>query len=259
MTAKCPNCGHNLKLWNVKAECPECGANIPNFQWEERLQQDSDFAEHAFAKLHYKTANFKSAVAGSKLRIIRLVMTFAPLIALVLPLFSFKLSLPFRESNESVSFLTFILNYLLKVDIGSVLKLIGGEVLGTATLMVVIACVLLLLAVVFGVSNFFVLLFSGIGLKYRLNIALNVLATACWAVAAVFFAQFTTACETLAGGIVTDCSLGFGFIVGTVLFFANVTLNVLVGKSLKKQMQEQPSMEEFIENEIAELRAPKAE
>ena len=259
MTAKCPNCGHNLKLWNVKAECPECGANIPNFQWEERLQQDSDFAEHAFAKLHYKTANFKSATAGSKLRIVRLIMTFAPLIALVLPLFSFKLSVPFRESNESISFLTFILNYLLKVDIGSVLKLIGGEVLGTATLMVVIACVLLLLAVVFGVSNFFVLLFSSIGLKYRLNIALNVLATACWAVASVFFVQFANACETLAGGIVTDCSLGFGFIVGTVLFFVNVTLNVLVGKSLKKQMQEQPSMEEFIENEIAELRAPKAE
>ena len=117
----------------------------------------------------------------------------------------------------------------------------------------------IILAVVFGVSNFFVLLFSGIGLKYRLNILLNVLATACWAVASVFFVQFTTACETLAGGIVTDCSLGIGFIVGTVLFFVNVTLNVLVGKSLKKQMQEQPSMEEFIENEIAELRAPKAE
>ena len=259
MAAKCPECGHTLKIWNIKAECPKCGTNIPNYQWEKRLNDDADFAEHAFAKMHYKTNNFKSSVAGSKLRIVRLVMTFAPLIALVLPLYNFTLSLPFRQSNESVSFLTFVLNYLLKVDIGSVLKLVGGEVLGDATLKAVIACVLLLVAVVCGVLNFFVLLIAGIKLKYMFNIILNVISTLSWGLAAVFFVQFTTACQTLGGGIITDCSLGFGFIVGCVLFLVNVTLNVLVGKSLKKQMQEQPSMEKFIENEIAELHAPKAE
>lgn len=257
MAAKCPNCGHTLKLWNVKAECPKCGANIPNHKWEERLENDSDFAEHAFAKFHYKLANFKSAAAGSKLRIVRLIMTFAPLIALVLPLYKFTITLPFYTDTKTVSFLTFVLDYLLKTDIGSVLKLVGGEVLGQAALMVVVACALLLIAVVCGVLNFFVLLIAGIKLKYWFNIILNVLSTISWAVAAVFFTQFTTACEALGGGIVTDCSLGFGFIVGCVLFLVNVTLNVLVGKSLKKQMQEQPSMEEFIDNEIAELRAPK--
>ena len=254
MAAKCPECGHTLKIWNIKAECPKCGTNIPNYQWEERLESDSDTAEHAFAQLHYKTANFKSAAAGSKLRIVRLVMTFAPLIALVLPLFSFKLTLPFRDSEESISFLTFVLNYLLKIDIGSVLKLIGGEVLGHATLMVVIACVLLLVAVVCGVLNFFVLLISGIKLKYIFNIILNVISTISWAVASIFFVQFTNACTSLGGGIITECSLGIGFIVGTVLFIINVALNIIVGKSLKTQMKEQPSLDEFIENEIASLR-----
>ena len=254
MAAKCPQCGHTLKIWNAKAECPECGTNIPNYQWEKRLNDDADFAEHAFAKMHYKTANFKSATAGSKLRIVRLVMTFAPLIALVLPLYNFTLTLPFRESSESVSFLTFILNYLLKVDIGSVLKLIGGEVVGDAALKVVIACALLLVAVVCGVSNFFVLLISGIKLRYRLNIALNLISTISWGVAAVFFAQFTSACASLGGGIVTECSLGIGFIVGCVLFAINFVLNLIVGKDLKKQMKEQPSMDEFIANEIASLR-----
>ena len=43
----------------------------------------------------------------------------------------------------------------------------------------------------------------------------------------------------------------------TALTFGLHPLNVLVGKSLKKQMNEQPSMDEFIENEIAELRNPK--
>lgn len=254
MAAKCPECGHTLKLWNAKAECPECGINIPNYQWEKRLNEDADIAENAFAKMHYKTANFKSAVAGSKLRIVRLVMTFAPLTALVLPLYDFTLSLPFRHTEESVSFLTFILNYLLKVDIGSVLKLLGGEVLGDAALKVVIACVLLLVAVVCGVSNFFVLLISGIKMRYRLNIALNFISTVSWGLAAIFFAQFTSACTALGGGIVTECNLGIGFVVGCVLFAVNFVLNLVVGKGLKKQLNEQPSMEEFIANEIASLR-----
>lgn len=254
MAAKCPECGRELKIWNVKAECPSCGTNIPNHKWEERLESDADVAECTFAKLHYKTANFKSAVVGSKLRIVRLVLTFAPLIALVLPLYSFKLTLPFYSGEKSVSFLTFVLDYLLETDIGSVIKLLGGEVLGNAALMVVIACVLLLLAVVCGVLNFFVLLISGIKLKYKLNISLNIISAICWAVAAIFFVQFTNICTALGGGIITECSLGFGFIVGVVLFLVNFTLNVIVGKSLKKQMNEQPSMDQFIENEIAELR-----
>ena len=110
------------------------------------------------------------------------------------------------------------------------------------------------LIVLFRDCNFFVLLIAGIKMKYVFNIVLNVLATACWAVSAVFFAQFTTACEALGGGIVTECSLGFGFIVGCVLFLVNVMMNVVVGKGLKKQLNEQPSLEEFVANEIAELR-----
>ncbi len=254
MAAKCPECGHTLKLWNIKPECPKCGVNLANHQWEKRLNDDADFAEHAFAKFHYKLQNFKSAVFGTKLRIVRLVLTFAPLIALVLPLYDFKLNLPFNQSENSISFLTFILDYLLKTDIGSVISLMGGEVLGTAATMVVIACVLMLLAVVFGVLNFFVLLIAGIKMKYVFNIVLNVLATACWAVSAVFFSQFTTACQSLGGGIVTECSLGFGFIVGCVLFLVNVVMNIVVGKGLKKQLNEQPSLDEFVDNEIAELR-----
>ena len=53
MASKCPSCGRTLKLWEFKAECPGCGASIPNYQWEKRLSDDADVAEHAFAKLHF--------------------------------------------------------------------------------------------------------------------------------------------------------------------------------------------------------------
>lgn len=259
MAAKCPECGRTLKAWNIKAECPYCGTNIPNYKWEERLEEDSDTAENAFAKFHYKLANFKSAVVGSKLRIVRLVLTFAPLIALVLPLFKFTMNLPFYTGEKTVSFLSLILDYLLKYDIGSVIKLMGGEVLGNAVLMVVIACVLLLLSVVCGVLNFFVLLISGIKMRYMFNVILNAISAVCFGTASVFFVLFTNSCNTLGGGIITNCSLGFGFIVGVVLFLVNFAMNIVVGKGLKKQLHEQPSMEEFIENEIAELHSAKAE
>lgn len=255
MASKCPHCGHTLKAWNVKAECPECGTNIPNYQWEKRLADDADFAENAFAKFHYNVQNFKSAFMGSKLRIVRLVLTFAPLIALVLPLYNFTLTLPFNSSEKTVSFLTLILDYILKVDIGSVLKLLGAEVLGPAAIMVVVACVLMALAVVFGVLNFIVLIVASIKMKYVFNIVLNVLATICWSSSAIFLVLFSNACTSLGGGIVTECSLGFGFIVGCVLFLVNVVMNVIVGKGLKKQLSEQPSLEEFVAKEIADLRA----
>ena len=254
MASKCPECGHSLKIWEFRAECPKCGVNIANHKWEERLNDDADFAEHAFAKFHYKFQNFKSAVFGTKLRIVRLVLTFAPLLALLFPLYNFTLNLPFNHSEKSISFLSLILDYLLETDIGSVIKLMGGEVLGEATTLLAVGCVLLILAVVFGVLNFFVLLLSGIKMKYIFNVILNVLATVCWGVAAIFLSNFSTACETLGGGIITNCSLGYGFIIGCVLFFVNVVMNIVVGIGLKKQFKEQPSLNEFIENEIAELR-----
>lgn len=257
MATKCPECGHTLKIWNIKAECPKCGVNIPNHNWEERLEKDADVAETSFAKLHYRTNNFKSAVFGSKLRIVRLVMTFAPLIALVLPLYTFKLTLPFYEEKQTVSFLTFILNYLLKNDIGSVLALANGAVLGEAAKLMIIACVLMLFSVVCGVLNFVVLLIAGINLRSTLNVILNALSTVSFGAAAFFFIKFTGACTTLGGGIITDAHVGFGFIVGCVLFAVNLALNIVVGNSFRAQKEKQPNMDEFVKNELASLRKPK--
>lgn len=253
MAKKCPHCGYTLKLWNIRAECPKCKTNIPNYKWEKRLENDADEAELAYAKLHYKTKNFKSALFGSKLRIVRFVLTFAPLIALLLPLYKFNISMPFYEDTVSVSFLSLLLDYILKTDLGSVFTLLNGEVLGAATLTIVLAAALLLLSVVCGVLNFFVILFSGFKMRYMFNVILNVISTVSFGSAAFFFAHFTKVCASL-GGIISECSLGYGFIVGVVLFGINLSLNIIVGKGLKKQYREQPSADEFVENELSELR-----
>ena len=157
-----------------------------------------------------------------------------------------------------MSFLTFILNYLTKTDIGSVITLASGDVLGTATKLIITACVLMLFSVVCGVLNFFVLLLAGMNLRYVFNIILNALSTVSFGAAAIFFIKFTSECETLGGGIITDGSVGFGFIVGCVLFAVNFALNIIAGKSFKAQKENQPDLDGFVENELRELRKPKA-
>ena len=255
MAATCPECGHRLRFWNIKAECPKCGINIPNHKWEDRLVEDADAAEEAFAKMHFKTKNFKSALAGNKLRVIRLIMTFAPLVALVLPLYKVDISLPFYHKTETVTFLSFVLNYLTKTDIKSVLSVMGGKVLGSASTLVVLACLVMLISVAMAVLNFFVLLIAGFKLRYMLNIILNAISTIGFASVSILFIQFTKSCEALGGGILTNGSVQpIGFIVGCILFATNCALNIIVGRGLKKQRLEQPNQEEFVANEIKELR-----
>lgn len=49
--AKCPKCGAKLHWYDFRAECKHCGVSIPNYKWEERLENDADTAETSFAKL----------------------------------------------------------------------------------------------------------------------------------------------------------------------------------------------------------------
>ena len=85
MASKCPACGKKLKLYHIKAECPYCKANIPNYNWEARLEEDSAIAEAKFASLYRKLNLLKYSVFGTKLRIIRLLMSFIPAVGFILP------------------------------------------------------------------------------------------------------------------------------------------------------------------------------
>ena len=85
MASKCPKCGGKLRIYHVKAECPYCKANIPNYNWEARLEEDSAVAEAKFASLYRKLNLLKYSVFGTKLRILRLIMSFIPAVGFILP------------------------------------------------------------------------------------------------------------------------------------------------------------------------------
>lgn len=90
MASTCPNCGKKLHFWNVKAECSSCGVSIPNYNWQERLEEDSNKAEKQFAVFYKSLNRIAYSIWGTKLRIARLVLTFLPAIGFILPWADFK-------------------------------------------------------------------------------------------------------------------------------------------------------------------------
>jgi hypothetical protein len=251
--AKCPKCGKELTILNFRAECPKCGVNIPNYDWERRLEEDADKAEMAFARLHYKTANFKSATVGSPLRIVRLVCTFLPLIALVLPLAKYTIELPFVSKEGSLTFLKVALKVFGDTGlIGHMINLTKGELLGQLSTDLLISVAGMFLAVVFGVLNFFVLLIAAFNLHWRFNVILNALAAASFGVGFYYLKSFF---ELNSGTSFTvfSGSMSFAFFVGIALFLLNMTLNIIVGIGFKKQKKSQPTIDEAAAVEIEKL------
>lgn len=253
MAAKCPKCGATLHWYDFRAECKQCGVSIPNYNWEGRLEADADTAETAFAKLHYKTKNFKSAMFGSPLRIVRLVCTLLPLVALVVPLLNASFAFPFYESNESISFLTFILNYLTKFDLGSFFSLLSGEILGGAMLMLLLSVVMALIAVVAGVLNFFVLLIGAFKLRWVPNVILNGISLVTWGLSAYFLSAFTAQTADLSLGLFSG-SVSPWYLLGIGLFLLDLVIDIIVGLGLKKQKATQPTLDEAIAAELKALR-----
>jgi hypothetical protein len=237
--ALCPNCYEILNFWDIKAECPHCGVNIPNFNWEGRLDEDAENAAKAWVKFRRFTGNFKSALFGSKLRILRFICTFLPLLALVLPLASYSITLPFiGESQQSFTLLDFTLNKFLTLDWFSLINLSGAEHLGTATLLIILSVLLLYLAVVFGVLNFLFVLIKAPSLKAGTNIVLCVLSDLCFILPGIFFTAATNMVADTSAPFING-SIQFGLLVGIALFTLNVVLNSIVNKTMKKQRAEQ--------------------
>lgn len=85
MASTCPNCGKKLHIWDVKAECSSCGVSIPNYNWQERLDEDNIKAEKQFAVFNRTINRIAYSIYGTKLRIARLVLTFLPAVGFVLP------------------------------------------------------------------------------------------------------------------------------------------------------------------------------
>ncbi len=159
MAAKCPNCGRDLKFYNIKAECPGCGVSIPNYNWEARLEEDSRIAEEKFAALYRTLNRFKFSVIGSRMRVARLFMSLIPAIGFILPwatvvseksTLSFDLLGFFTDGESTIGFFSILLK-----NIGSIFGTMSAEGFSGPVSFIMLGFLLILLSVVAIVVAFF--------------------------------------------------------------------------------------------------------
>lgn len=143
--ANCPNCGFHLKIWHVKAECPNCDVNIPNFDWANRLEQDSIAAEAAYAKMRQTIARLKFAFVGSPLRIARLPISVLPLFSFLLPLFSVSFNLPFFEEDKAYGLIG-IMKHIPDISFAAIPDYLSSDILGGASFRLLAAVALIFIS-----------------------------------------------------------------------------------------------------------------
>lgn len=225
--AKCPKCNRKLHIWNIKAECPDCGVNIANYDWENRLEQDSIAAEAAFAKLHESVRRFKFSFVGTKLRIARIPISVLPLFSFLLPLGTLAVSIPFCEETFSLNAITIVMN-ILNFDIMGIFKAPGSEIIGDAALMfmlsllfVVLSALSLLVSLVFLLLNF--KKFNSKGLFVT-----NLVASLMMFASAFCFNSLSSAMAASTLSDAVSCAPSWGVFVSGALFLASSITNLIV-------------------------------
>ncbi len=225
--ARCPKCNRKLHVWNVKAECPDCGVNIANYDWENRLEQDSIAAEAAFAKLHESVRRFKFSFVGTKLRIARIPISVLPLFSFLLPLGTLAVSIPFFEKTFSLNAITIVMN-ILNFDILGIFKAPSSEIIGDAALMfmlsllfVVLSALSLLVSLVFLLLNF--KKFNSKGLFVT-----NLVASAMMFASAFCFNSLSSAMAASTLSDAVSCAPSWGVFVSGALFLASSITNLIV-------------------------------
>lgn len=161
MATKCPNCGKEIKWYNIKADCSACGVSIPNFNWEARLEEDNKKAEEKFGAF-YRTLNlFRYSVGGTKLRILRIVMSFIPIIGVIVPwariasdtaALNFDLLGLFTEGTSTIKFFG-----MLFKDLGGIMGTMSAEGFSGPVSFTILGLLFVLLSIVTLVVAFFLI------------------------------------------------------------------------------------------------------
>lgn len=239
--AKCPCCDYKLKIWHIRAECPSCGANIPNYNWEERLEQDADVAEAAWKVFRARVAAVKSTFFGGVLKVIRFAFTFVPLVILPLPLIKLALSLPFTDFEPaSYSIINIALGIIQSYNIKNILSAADSEIFKTPATVILASLILIVLAILFAVLNFVFMLTGSFSMKNAKNVFCCAVSTVCFiALAAVLMVFKSTV--VAANPALISFSLGPAVFVGIGLFTFNLIINIVLNRSLKKQRLTMPA------------------
>lgn len=282
MASTCPNCGKKLHIWDVKAECSACGVSIPNYNWQARLEEDNIKAEKQFAVFNKTMNRIAYSIWGTKLRIVRLVLTFLPAIGFILPWAvltsdgeSFDLSIISFTGNKSL--IDFFSSFF--GDINLYITNMGFEGYGGALTLGVAGYLLFVLSALFIVIAFFLNIIMCKHPKTKstvvfdiLSIAASVAAVVCFVMSGSLAQEFTAYNFGEFAVMNGSASVSWGYFVAVVLLLVATGINIAVAKApaksdetleeerlARKAAKEEKERQKDIERERARVEAEKAE
>lgn len=282
MASTCPNCGKNLRWYEVKAECSNCGVSIPNFNWEARLEEDNERAEKKFQSF-YRTLNlFSYSIWGTKLRIVRIIFSFLPAIGFILPWAVVKSD----AGNIGLDMLGVFTGGKSLVDVLSSLfsntdlffANMAFEGYGGVLTFTMLSVLFMLLSALFIVIAFFLILFTFKKPKTKAMLVFDILSIVCAVLSGVLFTVGMGSASGQTGINFGDIpiynvsgSISWGIFVAIALLVVAAVFNALVAKApaksdetleeerlARKAEKDAKAKEEEIRKEKARLEAEKA-
>ncbi|MDR1464318.1 MAG: hypothetical protein LBJ11_03335 [Oscillospiraceae bacterium] len=254
-----PNCGRKLKWTDWKPNCPDCGTNILYYRMEERLLADADRVETENAQFQKKMDRAKASLIGNGWAIARLVLLFAPLGALFLPLAKLTAEGPFLAATTEGKPITLnlikLIDVLSNLDFGALFTIIGSPALGKTFLwyfLALIAVILALVAVVLGLGTSFL---AGSSKGFRRSIVIAALGIVSAGFGIIAFRQFIAQSGSVLPGAVNG-SVGFGAYLVPLTFALPLVVSILIkAKGGVPVKYKQCYISGFREEEVIEAQA----
>lgn len=225
--AKCPKCGRKLTLFDWKPNCPGCGVNLVYYGMEERLLDEADAAEAEHARLQKRIDRLKASFVGSKLTVIRIILSILPIATLLLPLCTLTYSGPFIEEVTKNIGLIELINVITSLDIDALLTMLGSGIVGTSFIGYAGALATLLLSVVFIILSLLMLMLACSPKGNPRNITLNIITIALAIASPVFFNIFATNISAVFPDFISG-KIGFGIFVYIGSLALLLAINIII-------------------------------
>ncbi len=225
--AKCPKCGRKLTIFDWRPNCPGCGVNLVYYGMEERLLAEADAAESEHARFQKKIDRLKASFVGSKLTIIRIILSVLPIAALMLPLCAVNYSGPFIEATTKSINAIEIYNIVSSLDFDALFTMMGSSIVGASFTGYFGALLCILLSLVFVIVSL-VMLTMACGPKGNpRNIILNIIAIGSSVGSIVFFNNFANGINAVFPDFIS-ASIGVGIYVYIAALVLLLGINIII-------------------------------
>ena len=262
MASVCPNCGKKLHFYNVKAECSQCGVSIPNFNWEKRLEEDNANAEKKFQSFYRFGNRFAYSIWGTKLRIVRIILSFLPAVGFLLTWATLKsdagsVGLDLFGMTCDTSLIDLFKDFF--ANSGVYFANMGYENYAGTLFYTMLALVFMLLSAIFIIVAFFMILFKTKKPNTKAMAVTDVLSVSSAIVSSVLVTLGVNAASAetavnfgtvplynISGGV------AWGFYVALALLVSATVINILVAKAPAKtdeQLEEERLQRKAIKDE----------